>query len=222
MTDLEAASGATVVVNGVKMSMKDFKKRFKKPEEKPVKDEVDDSKVKELDVVGEGLTGFRSLCRPFNTLSGFLSRSYRSFGKVSDNVIDPCRREWYAYSRRYRELLEIMDKLETTSPRKVRDIRDYSEQLYWKTEELTTAASALWKKYDSKRDWYYITFGGQLIYEGRCRKGTEQMYDYGLKQLILEKPSYVLEKASARLNEKARFIAKIAASQAEYGYYSCK
>lgn len=215
VTDYEVSSEATVIVNGEKIPLKEFKRRFRKPKE-PKEDKADD--VKAPDVLGEALSGFRNICKPFASLSGFLTRSYRSFGKVSDSVIEPCRREWYTYSHRYRELTEIIDRLDSTSPRKVRDIRDYTERLSWKAEEVVEAAGVLWRKYDSKREWYAVNFAGQLVYEGRCRKGTEQMYDYGLKQLLLEKPSFTLEKASAKLMEKARSIAKIGTVLANVGY----
>lgn len=215
VTDYEVSSEATVIVNGERIPLKEFRKRFSKPKE-PKEDNA--KPVKVPDVLGEALSGFRNISKPFASMSGFLTRSYRSFGKVSDSVIEPCRREWYAYSHRYRELTEITDRLVSTPPRKVKDIRDYTERLSWKADEVVEAAAVLWRKYDSKREWYAVNFAGQLIYEGRCRKGTEQMYDYGLKQLLLEKPFFTLEKASAKLMEKARSIAKIGATIADGGY----
>lgn len=215
---METVSGATVLVNGERISVKEWKKRQAKKSTKVEDRAVVRKEKAEPSLMSIEIAKMRGLCRPFTSLSGFPSRSLRSFGRVSEKVVSPIQREWYAYNHRYRELVELMDKIESTSQRKVKDLRDYSEQLAWKAEELGQAAMTLWKKYNAKKDWYLVNFGGQLIYEGRVRKGTEQMYDYGLKQLMLEKPQFTLENATAKLTDKARQIARVGAEQADARY----
>lgn len=206
----------TIVVNGQKMSIKEFNElkkqkntqKQKKRKTKKVYIEIEND-YKDNDTLKEDIKNLIKKVSPFKSLNVFYSHAYRSYGKVSEEIMKPYQREYTKFRTRYREVEKQLDEIQTIKTNES-EIYDATTKLAWKVDDMKNALVNLLNKVKEHKQITKRLFEGQPIYDGRMLGGKTPR-ELGFKhQLFMKSPIYIdkvitdLEKACKKLNEWAK------------------
>lgn len=136
-----------IIINGVKMTMKEYKvyrkekeaAKAKKTKKKAVK-APSDINVKEISGVALQI---EKMLKPLTTLKSFAAyydHAYRQWGTIARDIINlkEIRPHLVFYRVRLRELEALLDEIQKMSKRNERAAYQYVEKMAWKLDDIKT------------------------------------------------------------------------------------
>lgn len=164
-----------IVVNGEKVLLKEYlaAKRAAAKVKKKIKSTFVkvDGKYTDIDSLGHEVAELVKKASPFKSLNVFYSHAYRSYGKVSEEIMKPYQSEYLKFQIAYREVEKMLDTIKECSKKKESSIFDFVIRLSWKVDDMRIALNNLVNKVTENRAMTKRLFGGQPIYEGRMLGG---------------------------------------------------
>ena len=200
-----------IVVNGKRMLLSEYRKM--KKASTPKKKRA--SRIKATDVVGSGYKDISFIAiesdkliknaAPFKSLSVFYNHAYRSYGKVSEEIMKPYRREYTLYQSKYREVENLIKVMHDCAKNKENEVYDFAIKLSWKLDDMKESLNNLINKVRDNHEVTKRLFGGQPIYEGR-KLGGKTERELGFKQqLFCQSPTKIC-KTMEKLEECVKTI----------------
>lgn len=201
-----------ITVNGVKMTMADYKKSLKpkKAAKKRVRRTGEESTVgnhKDVSILAEEVEKLIKSSAPFKSLSVFYGHAYRSYGIVSEQIMKPYSREYAAYQSKYREVERIINVMHECGKKKENEIYDFAIQLSWKLDDMKIALNNLINKVSKNREITIRLFKGQPVYEGRMLGGKTPR-ELGFKHQLFSQSPVKIAKTMSKLEECVNTIKK--------------
>lgn len=202
-----------IVVNGVKMTMAEYKKskRPVKATKKRVRRTGETTIVgtdhKEVSLLAGEVEKLIKTAAPFKSLSVFYGHAYRSYGVVSEQIMKPYRKEYVTYQSKYREVERIIDIMHECGKNKENEIYDFAIQLAWKLDDMKIALNALIEKVRDNREVTARLFKGQPVYEGRMLGGKTPR-ELGFKHQLFSQSPVKIFKTMEKLEECVNTIKK--------------
>lgn len=128
-------SSATIVVNGVKMLLSDYRKQLNanKPKVKKVK------KVKsDIALLQEEVQGMVKKLRLIKSLNAYYDHAYKQWGLIGQHIIEypTIKKAFIAYRQKLRDINATMQVIEQASKRSEKAVFAYFEKLSWQLDDI--------------------------------------------------------------------------------------
>jgi hypothetical protein len=142
MSSLESAN--TIVVNGVKMLMSDYRKQMKsaQPKAKKVK------KVKsDIALLQEEVQAMVKKMTLLKSLNAYYDHAYKQWGTIGKDICEHVciKKHFIAYRQKLREINATMQVIEQASKRSEKAVFAYFEKLWWLLDDMRECIDNLCK-----------------------------------------------------------------------------
>lgn len=202
-----------ITINGVKMTIADYKKSIKptKAAKKHVRrtgeTEVIGTDHKDVSMLAVEVEKLIKNAAPFKSLSVFYSHAYRSYGVISEQIMKPFGKEYATYQSKYREVERIINVMHDCGKKKENEIYDFAIQLSWKLDDMKVALNKLCTKVYDRREITTRLYKGQPVYEGRMLGGKTPR-ELGFKHQLFSQSPVKVSKTMEKLEECVNTINK--------------
>lgn len=138
MTANNLYSSDVIIVNGVKMSLAEYKKRAKeinaKNNPKPQRRE---KRVTEITILPEEIKMMMRGLRLMHSLVCFYNNSYKQYGVIARDILNTkeIHRPFVMYVKNVREAEDLINEIETISKRNKKDVFEFIRRLSWKLDD---------------------------------------------------------------------------------------
>jgi hypothetical protein len=206
----------TITVNGVVMSLAEYKaykkanaeKKCSKKARKSPKVIVNDVTIhKDITTISTDVEKLVKSAAPFKSLSVFYRHAYRSYGLISQEIMKPYMRLYTLYQSKWRDVENMINVMHDCSKKKESEVFDFAVQLSWRLDDMKVALNKL---IDKVRDNYYNTskeFKGQPVFEGRMLGGKTPR-ELGFKQQLFAQSPQKIWKTMNKLEDAVETIKK--------------
>ena len=128
-----------VLVNGVLMSVKDYKSMMR--EKLGIKAETKKNTKKgitEIQLLSEDITNMYNKLKLMKSLTAYYDNAYRQWGTIANNILQHGRIQPYfvKYRCKIREINETLSSLETASKRNSKMVFHYMEKLSYQLDDI--------------------------------------------------------------------------------------
>lgn len=133
----------TIIVNGVKMTMKEYKayrkeKEGKKTPKKTAKQK--DKAVKEISAVAIEIENMLKQMSTLKSIQVYKNHAYRSWGTIANEILayHKIRKPMSEYCVRFGELNTLLEDIQKMAKRNEKAAYQYVEKMAWKLDDMRT------------------------------------------------------------------------------------
>lgn len=195
-----------ILVNGKQMLLSEYKKKVqtKKKAKRVSRKAVDGfagaTQYIDVSTLASEVDKLVKSAAPFKSLSVFYSHAYRSYGKVSEEIMKPYSREYVEYQRAYRTMNETIDIMHDCAKKRENEVYDFAIQLTWKLDNMREKLNKLVNKVKDHKEVTERLYKGQPVYEGRMLGGKAPR-ELGFKHQLFSQSPLKISKTFDKLEE---------------------
>lgn len=128
----------TIIVNGVTMLAKDYRKILKERNNKGKKVVKKKTNVNDIDLMVWDIKSMAKNIKLIRSLSAYYRNGYKQWGTIAQNIIqlDGIRKPFVKYNIRAKEMLVTLNEIESIGKKKDKAIYQYVEKLSYQLDDI--------------------------------------------------------------------------------------
>lgn len=131
-------SNETIVVNGVRMFVKDYRKMKRTKANEGKKKTTKRKKASDMELMSLDIQAMTKKVRLIKSLSAYYTNGYRQWGTIAKNIIqlEGIRKPFVHYNIKVKEMAQTLKEIEEISKRSEKAIYQYVEKLSYQLDDI--------------------------------------------------------------------------------------